>query len=148
MITDTLKIAIADHIAASLIVQSYHWNVEGQNFKQFHDIFGEIYSDYYTQIDTLAEYIRIISSGGDYVNVSLEVVMTNRTIKGSPIVGDKPIEMVKAVIELNSVLSDHYKTLFDEATKGDLQGLADYCASRLDVLTKNNWMLVSTTKTK
>lgn len=148
MITDLLKIALANHIECAYTVHSFHWNIEGVDFTQYHALFGDIYSDYEDQVDILAEYIRIISSGSEYVNGALEVTLANKTISGELIVGAKPIEMVQSIINLNSELLSNYSSIFDEATKEDLQGLADYCASRIDKLSKTNWMLVSITKNK
>lgn len=146
MITDTLKIALSNHIECSLIVQSYHWNIEGQDFNQYHNFFSKIYEDYYDQVDTLAEYIRIISDANEYINISVDVVKVNKTVKSDIIVGDKVVEMCEAIVILNNTLINNYQELFDEASKENIQGLADYCAARLDILNKLNWKLLSITK--
>ena len=39
----------------------YHWNVTGQNFKEFHDLFGEHYEALYAQIDRLTEHMRYLN---------------------------------------------------------------------------------------
>lgn len=146
MIIDDLKTALANHIESSLIVQGYHWNVTGIDFNQYHDFFSCIYSDYYSQVDSLAEYIRIVSDASEYVNASVDVIKTNKTVQSELIVGPKPVDMCKAIIKLNNVLIGNYQTLFDSASKENIQGLADYCASRLDTLNKLNWKLISITK--
>jgi DNA-binding ferritin-like protein len=146
MITDTLKIALANHIEASFTVHGYHWNVEGILFSEYHDLFGDIYSDYYEQIDRLAEYIRIVSKATEYVNASVDVTKLNMTVKSIPVVGNKPKEMVLEIIILNDQLIDNFKTIFKSATLENIEGLANYCADRLDVLNKLNWKLLATAK--
>lgn len=146
MITDTLRTLLANTIESSLIVQGYHWNVEGENFNEYHDFFSSIYSDYYSQVDPLAEYIRIVSDTKEYVNASVGVINTNKTVKAEIIVGNKALKMCDAIIVLNNQLIDNYNQLFTEASKENIQGLADYCAARLDVLKKLNWKLLSITK--
>lgn len=146
MITDTLKIALANHIESALTVQSYHWCIEGPDFNQYHSFFGEIYVDYFDQVDRLAEYIRIVSNATEYVNVSVDVIKVNKTVKSKIIVGDKPIDMCRQIIILNEELLNDYKTLFKEATDTNLEGLADYCAGRIDCLSKLKWKLIAITK--
>jgi starvation-inducible DNA-binding protein len=146
MIIDTLKTSLANHIEASLTVQGYHWNCEGIDFKQFHAFFAEIYSDFYDQVDTLAEYVRTLSESVEYVNPSMDVLQKNKTIKGELIVGNKTIDMCKAISKLNTALMEDYATIFDEATKENQQGLADWAAGRLDKVSRVNWMIVSITK--
>lgn len=146
MIIDELKVALANHIEAALTVQSYHWCVEGIDFSQYHSFFGEIYVEYFDQVDRLAEYVRIISKGEEYVNASVDVVKLNKTIKSNIVVGSKPKQMVSEIIVLNDVLTGNISFLFKLATEADEQGLADYCAGYLDSLAKLRWKLVAITK--
>ena len=110
MITDQIKTTLANHIEASLVVQGYHWNVEGINFSEYHSLFGEIYSDYYAQVDTLAEYIRILSSSKEYVNASIDILKVNKTLKTlnfkSNLLRD---QTGKAILE---ALNNHNKFIF------------------------------------
>ena len=36
----------------------YHWNIEGEDFPQYHKFFLKIYEDVYESIDTYAENVR------------------------------------------------------------------------------------------
>lgn len=146
MIIDTLKTSIANHFESALTVHGYHINVEGIDFKQYHDFFQEIYADFYAQIDVLSEYVRTLTESAEYVNLSMDVLQKNKSIKGNLIVGNKAIEMCKAIIELNNKLIDDYAAIFDEATKEKQQGLADWAAGRLDKVSRTNWMVVAITK--
>jgi starvation-inducible DNA-binding protein len=145
-IIDELKVSLANHIEGSLIVQGYHWNIEGQCFNQYHDFFGEIYTDYYSQVDTLAEYVRILSDGTEYPNGSTDIVKLNKTISSNPIVGDKAKNMCAAIITINDALISDMNTLSDIGSKEKLTGFVDYCAGRLDALNKLNWKLLAITK--
>lgn len=146
MIIDTLKTSLANHMEAALTVHGYHFNVEGVNFSRFHEFFKEIYDDLYDQVDVLAEYVRTLTVTSEYVNPSMDILTKNKTIKGDLIVGDKAMEMCKAVIALNNTLMDDYSTIFDEATQEKQQGLADYAAGRINKITHLNWMLTAITK--
>jgi starvation-inducible DNA-binding protein len=64
MLADSLKILLATEYAFSLKAQLFHWNVEGPDFAQLHEFFGNLYEEVYNNsIDKTAEYIRAL---GDY----------------------------------------------------------------------------------
>ena len=146
MITDKLRISLSNHIEASLIVKGYHWNIEGLDFQQFHNLFDEIYEDYYEQIDTLAEYIRAISDTNDYVNGSVEIVALNKTRVSHPLVGDKAELMVGQIIIINNALINDFMELMKEPPSSKVYGLQNYAQDRLNALTKLNWKLLAITK--
>ena len=143
---DELKVALANHIESALTVQGYHWNIEGIDFNQYHSFFGEIYVEYFDQVDTLAEYVRIISKAEEYVNASVDVVKANKTVKSNVVTGSKPKEMVKEILVLNDVLLANVSTLFKLATTAGEQGLANYCAGQMDVYEKLRWKLLTVAK--
>lgn len=148
MITDQIKTTLANHIEASLVVQGYHWNVEGINFSEYHSLFGEIYSDYYAQVDTLAEYIRILSSSKEYVNASIDILKVNKTLNTKPIVGDSISDYLNAIIDINDALYTDIIGIYDAAETAKEYGVSNYCADRLDAMNKLNWKLMSALKTR
>ena len=141
MIIDTLKASLANHVECALTTQGYHWNVEGVDFKQYHEFFKEIYEDLWAQVDVLAEYVRTLTEGVEYVNPAMEILIKNRTITGSLIVGKKPVDMCKAVRVLNTELLEDYSKIFDEATKEKQQGLANWAADRIDKINNVQWAI-------
>jgi len=64
----SLKQAMADSFVLYYKAHAYHWNVEGADFKQYHDLFAVIYLEIFEAIDTLAEHIRQLD---DYAPSSL-----------------------------------------------------------------------------
>lgn len=59
-LAEQLKVCLADSFAFYLKAHNYHWNVEGPDFYQYHEFFGEIYTEVLGAIDTLAEQIRTL----------------------------------------------------------------------------------------
>ena len=53
-----LKIAFASEFNFYLKTHAYHWNVQGAEFSQYHELFGNIYEEVYGSIDVFAENIR------------------------------------------------------------------------------------------
>ena len=70
MLKDDLKTLLATQYAFVIKAQFFHWNVEGPDFAQLHQFFGEIYNEVYdNSIDKTAEYIRTLD---DYTPGSFE----------------------------------------------------------------------------
>ena len=62
MLADTLKTLLATAYALSIKAQNFHWNVEGPDFPQYHEFFGNFYEEVYGAIDRTAELIRQLDS--------------------------------------------------------------------------------------
>ena len=63
-----LKELLSDMVVLKFKAHGYHWNVEGDDFPQWHDKFAEIYESLDDSIDPLAEWIRML---GDYAPFKL-----------------------------------------------------------------------------
>jgi starvation-inducible DNA-binding protein len=53
-----MKIAFSSEFSYYLKAHFFHWNVEGPDFSQYHELFGKIYEEVYESIDPFAENIR------------------------------------------------------------------------------------------
>lgn len=140
----TLRVLLANHFVAYFKAQSYHWNVEGVHFTQYHDFFGELYQDFYAQVDPLAEYLRIL---GDYAPASLMELYNYKTISEDTTKPDTLMGMIGSLGATNQELINNLNKLFDVATAAKEQGIADYAAARLDAHKKHAWMLRASLKT-
>ena len=58
MLADNLKVLLATSYAFVIKAQNFHWNVEGDDFPQWHGFLGDLYEDVYGAVDLLAENIR------------------------------------------------------------------------------------------
>jgi starvation-inducible DNA-binding protein len=57
-----LKVAMADTVAFSMKARQFHWNVEGDDFPQFHKFFGSLYEETAGAVDMLGELIRTLDA--------------------------------------------------------------------------------------
>lgn len=140
MLVDDLKTLLATQYAYVIKAQLFHWNVEGPDFAQLHEFFGDIYEEVYdNSIDQTAEYIRILD---DYTPGSFE-----RFAELSLITGQTKIPRARLMIEELFADSEQLIALlnqcFDVASAEDQQGIADFLASRIDAMGKHRWMLRS-----
>ena len=116
-----------------------HWNVEGPDFAQYHDLFSEIYNDVFSAIDPFAENIRKL---GFPAPAGL-----NAFASTSPDVSsNSPRELVGRLIRLNGTLLKNLKAAFEVANDIDEQGIANFIAERIDQHQKWNWFLTSSAK--
>lgn len=135
-----LKVALANTFMMYFKAHSYHWNVEGIHFGQFHEFFGDIYEDVHGAVDVLAENLRKLEQ---YAPISLTELYSFKTCS------EDITKPATVKIMLNNLLADNrevYNALskvFDAATEAKNQGLANFAADRMDTHKKYEWMILS-----
>jgi starvation-inducible DNA-binding protein len=140
MLADDLKTLLATEYAFVIKAQLFHWNVEGPDFAQLHEFFGEIYEEVYgNSIDRTAEYIRTLE---EYTPGSFE-----RFIELSQIQGQTKIPRARLMIEElyadNSKMIGLLQQCFESASNERQEGIANFIAERIDAHGKHGWMLRS-----
>jgi len=121
---------------------NYHWNVEGANFPQYHDFFGNLYEELHGAVDPIAEEIRSLNAyaPGSFTRfLELTTIEDETSIPGG-------IEMVRRLAMDNEKVLATLDIAFKLADELDQQGLADFIAGRIDAHKKHGWMLRSITK--
>jgi starvation-inducible DNA-binding protein len=140
MLADSLKILLATEYAFSLKSQQFHWNVEGPDFAQLHEFFGNLYEEVYgNSIDRTAEYIRTLD---DYAPGSYERFSELTVIKGQTKIPRARL-MIEELLANNGQLLDLLNETFAVAEQENQQGIANFIAERLDAHQKHGWMLKS-----
>jgi starvation-inducible DNA-binding protein len=137
-----LKIAFASEFAFYLKAQYFHWNVEGPNFPQLHDLFGKIYEEVYGSIDTFAEEIRATGTytPGSFTRFSILSLVDDE-------VEVLPAEaMLMELFEDSEKMAEMFRIVFNASEELGLHGLSDFFAGRQDAHKKHSWMLRSTLK--
>ena len=139
---DLMKKTLADTFAMYLKAHSFHWNVEGPNFPQFHGFFGDLYEELHDAVDPIAEEIRALNS---YAPGSMGRFLELTEIKEQTII-PSAIAMTAELLNDNEIILQDLQVVFELATELNKQGLADFVAGRIDVHNKHAWMLRSITK--
>ena len=139
----SLKIALGNTFTMYFKAHSYHWNVEGMFFTQFHDFFGDIYEDVYGAVDPLAEELRKLDA---YAPISLMEIYGYKTIMEDSTKPATATEMVMNLLTANTEVLQCLTPLFDIATAEKQQGLANFIADRMDKHKKFEWQLHATLK--
>lgn len=140
MLADNLKTLLATEYAFVIKAQFFHWNVEGPDFAQLHEFFGDLYNEVYdNSIDKTAEYIRTLE---DYTPGSFERFSELSTISGQTKVPRARL-MIEELLANNGQMIDLLNQCFDAAEAEDQQGIANFIAERIDAHGKHGWMLRS-----
>jgi starvation-inducible DNA-binding protein len=140
--TNQLKIAFASQYAFAIKAQNFHWNVEGSDFYQLHNLFEDIYTEVYGAVDGFAENIRKIKA---YTPASLERFSALSAVNDEVEVLD-PQSMVAELLADAEKMQEIMKVLFAEAEARGHHGLSNFLADRQDAFAKHAWFLRATAK--
>jgi starvation-inducible DNA-binding protein len=136
---DSLKIVLAENFALYLKAHYYHWNVEGSDFYQLHEFFGDLYEEVYSSIDKFAEEIRALNS---YAPGSFK-----RYSELSKIEGEERIltskEMISQLLTDNNTYINTLTEAFQLSENQKEIGLSNFIQDRIDQHKKHAWMLRS-----
>jgi starvation-inducible DNA-binding protein len=138
----SLKIAFASEFSFYLKAHYFHWNVEGADFLQYHDLFGKVYEEVYGSIDDFAEQIR---AAGGYVPGSLERFSVLSKIEDSTDIPPS-LDMIRELMEDSDKMANMFAIIFRMSEEHRLYGLSDFIAGRQDAHKKHSWMLRATLK--
>lgn len=136
----SLKVVLGNTYVTAAKSQSYHWNVEGKNFKELHSFFGDIYDTLFTMVDDVAEKIRILDV---YAPISITEILSYKTIAEDLVRPLTISQMFSNLLSANKSIIDALKHSFSTATNLNEQGIADYVSGQIDVIAKQNWMIKS-----
>ena len=139
----SLKVLLGNTFVMYFKAQSYHWNVEGVHFSQYHDFFGDIYTDVYGAVDPFAEELRKLDT---YAPISLMELYGYKTISEDSTKPATIHEMLVNLLMANTELLSALSAAFDTATVEKQQGLANFIADRMDKHKKFEWMMTSSLK--
>ena len=138
----SLKILQADVVTAYFQIHGYHWNVEGINFRELHDLFGTIYEEVYGSIDDFAEKLRALGAYApgsnsrfnmlSYINDETEVLPAE--------------QMIAELLEDSDNMVRVLKRVYDIAEREGEHGFSNFLAERMDAFRKHAWMLRATAK--
>lgn len=138
-----LKIALANTFVMYFKAHSYHWNVEGPNFNDYHGYFGGLYEELWGAVDPIAEHIRAIDQ---YAPFGLADLYDAKTVADdqSRIVDTK--QMFLNLIDANDATISALNRAYDLANYSKQNGLANFIQDRLDVHAKHGWQLKALSK--
>ena len=118
-----------------------HWNVEGEDFAEYHELFSNIYEDAIESVDPIAENIRKVQS----FPANLTEIVMNADFKDDCDCKDA-MGMAQMLLEKIMMLNASILSAFTVANEANEQGVANLMAERDDMTKKWAWQLRSSLK--
>lgn len=142
MLADNLKVLLGSTFAFYVKIHGFHFNIEGDNFPQYHEFLGDFYTEVYGSIDPIGEYIRTLDSyapGSLTRYAELTIIQDQLKIPRAEL-------MFAELYEDNAKMIDLLNHCFASASQENKQGIANFIAERLDAHEKHQWQLRSILK--
>ena len=136
-LTGALYTLLAEATAFYLKAHGAHWNVVGEEFAQYHDLFEEIYEDVHESLDPIAENLRKLNSAAPFELRDL-ARMTNEAPQAE---GYEAEALASNLYAANESLLENIMVAFKAATDANQQGIANFLAERQDMHQKWSWQL-------
>jgi starvation-inducible DNA-binding protein len=137
-----LKTLLGTHVDAKFRAHGYHWNVEGDDFPQYHELFEKIYEALDAGIDPLAEWIRIFQG---YAPFKLSRFMELSVIPETEVSAD-PMNMAQDLYNILEMVIAAYKSAGTEANAAQEYALANFFADQQGIAQKFCWQLRASLK--
>jgi len=141
-IVETLTQILADTTVFWFKSHSFHWNVVGSNFPQYHEFFGDIYVQVFANIDRIAEEIRALDSMAPK-NLAGLIAQSSLTENKNDLTA---IEMITELASDNQKILGALLGCQKMAEAANQVGLSNYLQDLFDAHKKLAWMLNSTLK--
>lgn len=142
-LTSQLRKILADTMLFYFKSHSFHWNVEGANFNDYHAFLSTIYTQTFANVDPIAEHIRML---GEYAPNSLQELISAASISEVQSKPGSAREMFAILKSDNEKIIAGLKTGKDIANSTGVTDVANYLEELITAQRKLAWMLDSLLK--
>ena len=142
-LTTAIKVLLANATVMYYKAHQFHWNIEGIEFTQYHEFFGDLYTEVYGSIDPTAEWLRKLD---EYAPVSMDELFKYKTLKEESQRVDKLEDIFVSLIAANQEVLDSLNKVFTIANANKQQGVCNFIADRIDTHQKHAWFLKASAK--
>ena len=139
---EQLKVILGTNFGLYLKSHNYHWNVEGNNFPQYHLFLNTFYNEVFLQNDLIAEHIRYLVA---YAPGSFSRFMELSAVEDSTTVPD-PLTMMITLKNDNDKYIVQLRAGIILAEQADEPAVSNFLQELLGAHQKKAWMLRSTIK--
>ena len=136
-----LNKVLADTFGMYYKAHTYHWNIEGPNFPQYHTFLNNLYEELFEAVDNIAEFLKAIDGYPPKKLSALQNMMS--IIESEP---DTALEMINDLNITNNLVLISLMRAYQLADDADELGLANFIQDRIGVHQKHGWMLKATLK--
>jgi starvation-inducible DNA-binding protein len=139
---EQMKVILGTNFALYFKAHTFHWNVEGPNFAEYHNFLGTFYESVFDQTDPIAEHIRALNSYApttlgrmsELSKITFNIAIPAPTVMMSELAADND----KFIMELRTGIA--------VADAADEPAVGNFLQDILDAHQKHGWMLKSFTR--
>jgi starvation-inducible DNA-binding protein len=142
-LTTAIKVLLANATVMYYKAHQFHWNIEGIEFTQYHEFFGDLYTEVYGSIDPTAELLRKLD---DYAPVSLDELFKFKTLQEETTRVELLKDIFTCLIAANEEVLVSLNKVFTIANTNKQQGVCNFIADRIDTHQKHAWFLRASAK--
>ena len=139
---EQLKVILGTNFGLYLKSHNYHWNVEGNDFPQYHLFLNTFYNEVFLQKDLIAEHIRYLDA---YAPGSFSRFMELSAVEDSTTVPD-PLTMMITLKDDNDKYIMQLRAGIILAEQAGEPAVSNFLQELLGAHQKKAWMLRSTIK--
>jgi starvation-inducible DNA-binding protein len=139
---EQMKVILGTNFGLYFKAHTFHWNVEGPNFAEYHNFLGTFYEGVFANTDPIAEHIRAL---GSYAPTTLARMMELSKVQDI-------VAIPSPLIMMSELASDNDKYIMELrsgiaiADAADEPAVGNFLQDILDAHQKHGWMLKSFTR--
>ena len=139
---EQLRTILGTNFGLYFKIHSYHWNVEGPNFVEYHTYLGNLYTQIFNNTDLIAEKLRALET---YTPVSLTRMKELSDIEEDVSVLET-MPMFQNLVVANDRYIIHLRAGIVAAEAANEPAIGNFLQDILDQHQKHAWFLKSITK--
>ena len=139
---EQLRTILGTNFGLYFKIHSYHWNVEGPNFVEYHTYLGNLYTQIFNNTDLIAEKLRALET---YTPVSLTRMKELSDIEEDVSVLEA-MPMFQNLVVANDRYIIHLRAGIVAAEAVNEPAIGNFLQDILDQHQKHAWFLKSITK--
>jgi starvation-inducible DNA-binding protein len=139
---EQMKVILGTNFGLYFKAHTFHWNVEGPNFAEYHKFLGKFYESVFDQTDPIAEHIRALNS---YAPTTLARMMELSKVQDVVAI-PSPLIMMSELAADNDKFIMELRAGIAIADAADEPAVGNFLQDILDAHQKHGWMLKSFTR--
>jgi starvation-inducible DNA-binding protein len=139
---EQMKVILGTNFGLYFKAHTFHWNVEGPNFIEYHNFLGAFYEGVFANTDPIAEHIRAL---GSYAPTTLARMMELSKVQDIVAI-PSPLIMMSELVADNDKYIMELRAGIAIADAADEPAVGNFLQDILDAHQKHGWMLKSFTR--
>jgi starvation-inducible DNA-binding protein len=139
---EQMKVILGTNFGLYFKAHSFHWNVEGPNFAEYHNFLGAFYAAVYEQTDAIAEHIRALDSYAPTTLIRMNELSKVQDVNAIP----SALIMMSELSQDNDRYITELRAGIALADAADEPAVGNFLQDILDAHQKHGWMLKSFTR--